>query len=99
MPSKIVEHGSVDEIIENPKHPYTQGLLNCLPNISNREQKILPIPGNVPDLADLSAGCTFAPRCSHVRDQCHTNTFDLIEVVDGHQARCVLYEDAVQQNN
>jgi len=93
---QIVEHGSVDEVIENPKHPYTQGLLNCLPNLTNREQKILPIPGTVPDLADLSVGCTFAPRCFQALEQCHTSAFELTEVLAEHYARCALYEEAIQ---
>lgn len=94
---QIVEHGSVDEVIENPKHPYTQGLLSCLPNVSNREQRILPIQGTVPDLANLPAGCTFAPRCSQALEHCHTKTFELAEVTAEHYARCALYEETIQE--
>jgi oligopeptide/dipeptide ABC transporter ATP-binding protein len=89
---RIVEHGPVEKVVTEPKHPYTQGLLACLPNISDRSQKILPIPGNVPDLADLPEGCAFAPRCPHVQDVCWKRNYDLHTVAPGHRARCRLYE-------
>ena len=87
---RIVERGSVDEVIENPKHPYTQGLLNCLPRIIDKKQKLYPIPGNVPDLDDLPSGCAFAPRCSHVRDECWNADLDLQMKASDHYARCIL---------
>jgi oligopeptide/dipeptide ABC transporter ATP-binding protein len=89
---QVVEHGPVDEVVENPKHPYTQGLLACLPNIVDRSQRIMPIPGNVPDLADLPAGCAFAPRCPQVFDACQTDSV-LHRVAQGHRARCHLYDN------
>lgn len=90
---EIVERGSVDELIENPKHPYTQGLLNCLPRITAEQQKLQPIPGNVPDLADLPPGCAFAPRCPIVRDVCWHTDLSLSQVTINHYARCIQYED------
>ena len=90
---EIVERGSVDELIENPKHPYTQGLLNCLPRITAEQQKLQPIPGNVPDLTDLPPGCTFAPRCPIVRDACWHTDLSLRQVDTNHYARCIQYED------
>lgn len=93
---QIVEHGPVDEVVEHPKHPYTQGLLNCLPDLTDRSRKIMPIPGNVPDLANLPPGCPFAVRCPHVQDACHTRDFDLYDVAPEHRARCILYEGARQ---
>jgi oligopeptide/dipeptide ABC transporter ATP-binding protein len=61
---RLVERGSVDQVIESPQHPYTRGLLACIPRISAKRSRIEPIPGNVPDLADVPPGCAFAPRCS-----------------------------------
>jgi oligopeptide/dipeptide ABC transporter ATP-binding protein len=89
---RIVERGSLDQVIEDPKHPYTQGLLACLPRITTRDQAINPIPGNVPDLADLPPGCAFAPRCPHVRTECRQVDLRLRAVTPGHYARCILYE-------
>lgn len=88
---RIVERGPTDEVVEDPKHPYTQGLLACLPRIGVK-QPIDPIPGNVPDLADLPPGCAFAPRCPLVRDECWHANLRLRAVTPGHYARCILYE-------
>jgi oligopeptide/dipeptide ABC transporter ATP-binding protein len=93
---RIVERGSVDEVIENPRHPYTQGLLNCLPRITTKQQKLQPISGNVPDLAELPPGCAFAPRCSFVRDECWIADVTLRRVGADHYARCILYDDDQQ---
>ena len=89
---RIVERGSLEQVIDDPKHPYTQGLLACLPRITTRDQAINPIPGNVPDLADLPPGCAFAPRCPLVRDECWQADLKLRAVAPGHYARCILYE-------
>jgi oligopeptide/dipeptide ABC transporter ATP-binding protein len=89
---RIIERGPVDQVIEEPKHPYTQGLLACLPRITAKTQTIQPIPGNVPDLADLPPGCAFAPRCPLVRHECWQADLRLRAVTPGHYARCILYE-------
>ncbi len=88
----VVEQGHVDEVIENPKHPYTQGLLNCLPRITTKQQKLQPISGNVPDLADLPPGCAFAPRCSFASAGCLGADLPLLQVGAEHYARCILYD-------
>jgi oligopeptide/dipeptide ABC transporter ATP-binding protein len=89
---RIVERGPVDQVVEDPKHPYTQGLLACLPRITDEPQKIDPIPGNVPDLADIPPGCAFAPRCPIVQDPCWQIDLRLRAITPGHYARCILYE-------
>ncbi len=89
---RIVERGPVDQVVENPQHPYTQGLLACLPRLTDRDQAINPIPGNVPDLADLPPGCAFAPRCPLVREACWQVNLRLRAVTPGHYARCIQYE-------
>ena len=89
---RIVERGPVEEVIEDPKHPYTQGLLACLPRITHKDQTITPIPGAVPDLANLPPGCAFAPRCSQVRDECWQTDLSLREIRPNHQVRCILYQ-------
>jgi oligopeptide/dipeptide ABC transporter ATP-binding protein len=89
---RIVERGPIDQVVEDPKHPYTQGLLACLPRLTDKNQAIDPIPGNVPDLADLPGGCAFAPRCPLVRDECWQTDLHLRAVTPGHYARCIQYE-------
>jgi oligopeptide/dipeptide ABC transporter ATP-binding protein len=89
---RIVERGPTEQVVNDPKHPYTQGLLACLPQITAEPQKINPIPGNVPDLADIPAGCAFAPRCPLVREDCWQADLRLRAIAPGHYARCILYE-------
>jgi oligopeptide/dipeptide ABC transporter ATP-binding protein len=61
---RIVERGPVSEIFAKPLHPYTQGLINCLPKLDHPPKTPLPvIPGMVPSLKDMPKGCRFAPRC------------------------------------
>ncbi len=88
---RIVETGTVDDIIESPQHPYTRGLLSCIPRISSRRTRIEPIPGNVPDLAALGPGCAFAPRCSLASPECEAGPVPLFSVGPGHLSRCVLH--------
>jgi peptide/nickel transport system ATP-binding protein/oligopeptide transport system ATP-binding protein len=85
----MVEKGTVDEVIADPRHPYTAGLLRCLPDISARREKISPIPGLVPDLAQLPPGCPFSPRCERARPPCsEEGQIPLLELEGGRLARC-----------
>jgi oligopeptide/dipeptide ABC transporter ATP-binding protein len=88
----MMEKGSVDEVTADPKHPYTVGLLRCLPRISAERRKIRPIPGLVPDLAELPTGCPFSPRCDQAMDACRQDQpIPLTELVGGRLVRCLLY--------
>ena len=89
---QLMEKGRVDQVIEDPKHPYTRGLLCCLPRIGARREKISPIPGLVPDLADLPPGCPFSPRCDRVMPECsQVEAVPLTELSGGRLVRCLLY--------
>lgn len=90
---RIVEQGTVDQIVEAPQHPYTQGLLRCRPHISARTQRIEPIPGTVPDLVDLPDGCAFAPRCAYRQAVCEAGAIPMVETSPGHVNRCLLHTD------
>jgi oligopeptide/dipeptide ABC transporter ATP-binding protein len=90
---RIVELGPVDDVVANPQHPYTQGLLNCRPRISERDQRVEPIPGNVPDLADLPPGCAFAPRCPRHQAVCGLGPIPRVETSMGYMSRCLLHLD------
>lgn len=88
---QVMEKGAIDPIVEDPKHPYTCGLLRCLPRIDAR-RKIAPIPGLVPDLAHLPPGCPFAPRCNSVMAECtQDQAIPLEKLPDGRLVRCLLY--------
>jgi peptide/nickel transport system ATP-binding protein/oligopeptide transport system ATP-binding protein len=89
----MMEKGTVDEVTTDPKHPYTKGLLRCLPRISERRERIDPIPGLVPDLAHLPSGCPFSPRCNQAGPECaEEGPIPLIELGGDRLVRCRLYE-------
>ncbi len=89
---QIVETGTGKQVFENPTHPYTQGLLECIPipGKTERGAHLGSIPGIVPSLVGDLPGCHFADRCRHVMDTCRTGTIDLSpSFEDGHVYRCV----------
>jgi oligopeptide/dipeptide ABC transporter ATP-binding protein len=88
---RIVEQGTVDQVVENPQHPYTQGLLECRPRISMRQLRVQPIPGSVPDLAALPAGCAFASRCLYRQTVCENGPIPLASIEAEHLSRCLLH--------
>lgn len=90
---QLVEKGTTEQIIEDPKHPYTQGLLRCLPRIGTERRKINPIPGLVPDLAKLPPGCAFSPRCDKATPECsQIEKVPLKTFQDGRLVRCMLFQ-------
>jgi len=82
----VVERGPVNEILKNPKHPYTRGLLNALPDINNLDAPLKPIPGNIPSPLDRPTGCVFRTRCPDPTHDCREGNIEmgLIEVSPGH---------------
>ena len=88
---KIVEKAVVDEIFYNPKHPYTQRLLESIPQIG-RKKRLIPITGTVPGLSDLPKGCYFEPRCPLSMEICRTEQPPIFGVANGHDVKCWLYE-------
>jgi len=92
---RIVEQGSVREVVNAPKHPYTLGLLhaNVRPGQRDRPEAI---PGAPPNLARLPAGCAFAPRCAFVTAPCLEATPELSPIAGTHSARCVLVASAAR---
>ncbi|MBU1048399.1 ABC transporter ATP-binding protein [Candidatus Bipolaricaulota bacterium] len=89
---RIVEASNVREVFHNPKHPYTQGLMNSIPSLAAEKQRLEPIKGVVPDPFEVPAGCGFEPRCPHAMEICKTKMPDLKEVAPGHTTACWLYE-------
>ncbi|MEQ6388067.1 ABC transporter ATP-binding protein [Bacillaceae bacterium S4-13-58] len=93
---KIVEQATVEELFENPKHPYTKGLLASLPKFGSKE-RLEPVQGQPPTLTDLPEGCRFADRCPFVFERCHSVHPPFFSTGEGHGTACYLYEEEVQE--
>ncbi|MBN1793913.1 MAG: ABC transporter ATP-binding protein [Candidatus Omnitrophica bacterium] len=85
---RIVEDGPTREVIENPRHPYTQGLLACVPTLEGKKRKFPVIPGELPAGSRLPNGCLFYPRCSYAEEGCAVTEPGMIHITEIHQARC-----------
>jgi oligopeptide/dipeptide ABC transporter ATP-binding protein len=90
---RVVESSGVFSLFENPKHPYTRGLLGSLPRPGGERKALTPIPGTVPSLTELPRGCHFHPRCPHAFDDCRESSPPLFNLPDGASARCWLHRD------
>jgi peptide/nickel transport system ATP-binding protein len=88
---QIVEETDVHTLFENPKHPYTIGLLESIPDIEKNTEYLNSISGSVPLAHQMPKGCRFAPRCLHVMPICHEQPPELIESDRNHKCRCWLY--------
>jgi oligopeptide/dipeptide ABC transporter ATP-binding protein len=90
---RIVETGSAVQIYENPRHPYTIGLLGSVPRMDrHRGKRLVPIEGQPPDLARLDEGCAYRPRCRWVQPACAESFPPLAEVGDGQRSACFHWE-------
>ncbi|MFP5226039.1 MAG: ABC transporter ATP-binding protein [Acidobacteriota bacterium] len=89
---QVVEEGQVDDIFYKPRHPYTRGLLSCLPRIDRPRKAFTTIPGNPPSLINLPSGCAFHPRCPHAQDVCRTISPELLSH-NGASVACHLSEE------
>ena len=90
----VVEAGTTEEVLENPRHPYTVGLIESIPRLDVESQSLNPIPGVVADPIRPPEGCKFHPRCAHVHDLCRTARPVLRALDGGHSAACHLYAEA-----
>jgi oligopeptide/dipeptide ABC transporter ATP-binding protein len=89
---RIVEYGDVETVFGDPRHPYTKGLLDCIPDPRSERVAFDSIEGDVPELHDLPDGCTFAERCPYAVEECEEIDPRLREVDDGHFSACI-WED------
>lgn len=90
---QVVEEASVDDLFNEPLHPYTQGLIASIPSIEGNIEKLNSIPGNVPTPDNLPVGCRFAPRCPKAFDRCFSEQPDLTLKSAHRSVRCFLYDD------
>src|SRR5690625_1441328 len=92
---EIVERTNVVELFENPKHPYTKKLMESVPRMEDKQERLGSIKGIVPSLKDMPrVGCKFANRCPLATEECLTITPQLAEVEKGHEVSCILYEES-----
>lgn len=80
---EVVETGSVDGVLQRPRHPYTSALLGATPRIEARHEPLRPIPGRLPRPGRLPAGCVFHPRCAHCVERCEREPQELEPLDDG----------------
>ncbi|MEK5523208.1 ABC transporter ATP-binding protein [Heyndrickxia sporothermodurans] len=90
---KIVEEADVKIIFKEPKHPYTVGLIQSVPDMRVKKEQLYSIPGNVPKPGSIEVGCHFAPRCPHAHARCYDETPNLKVLDNGQKVRCWLYEE------
>ncbi|RIK28410.1 MAG: glutathione ABC transporter ATP-binding protein [Chloroflexi bacterium] len=92
---EMVERATVHELFANPQHPYTQGLLRCVPKLGTDKagSMLYPIPGRVPPPNNRPAGCIFTPRCDYARDRCHNERPKLRQLANGTWVRCHFAEE------
>ena len=90
---RIAERGTAFDIFDQPKHPYTLGLINCLPDISHRRDRLTPIPGTISDLIDPPEGCIFYPRCEHHQPVCQETKPSEIKISGEHFVACHLHSE------
>ena len=86
---RIVEHGAVDEVLRDPKHPYTQALLSAVPEVDGARE-VIRLGGEPPSPSNPPAGCHFHPRCAYARDVCRLDYPPAYAASPTHTARCVL---------
>ncbi|RLQ92366.1 ABC transporter ATP-binding protein [Falsibacillus albus] len=92
---KVVEEGDVQTIFKNPQHPYTKGLIQSVPDMRKKQQRLYSIPGNVPKPGAVKEGCRFAARCEFAFDRCWSENPELYKTDDYHQTRCFLHDSKV----
>jgi peptide/nickel transport system ATP-binding protein len=89
---KIVEMGGVEQVIDNPLHPYTKALVAAIPSPDPREKiGAIPVIGEIPSPVNPPPGCRFHPRCPYATEECRSREPELVEVEKGHYVACHLY--------
>jgi len=88
---EIIEAGTVEDIFDRSKHPYTKGLFDSLPDLDEDKVRLRPIPGAMPDPTNLPNGCNFAPRCPFKMPRCEVKEIPTIHFSDTHFIKCLLF--------
>ncbi|MBB3388109.1 peptide/nickel transport system ATP-binding protein [Rhizobium sp. BK275] len=85
---RIVEEGSVEQLFSEPRHPYTRGLFDAIPRLDGGRERLIPIPGTVPNPKHLPEGCSFSPRCSRAVEACRSERPPLLSLDGGRKLAC-----------
>lgn len=93
---KIVEHASVNDLFDVPLHPYTRGLLNSVPRLTDGKKTLNAIPGTIPSPNEFSSACRFQDRCPFVIEKCRLNEPPLRQVINMHYSACFRSEELIQ---
>jgi peptide/nickel transport system ATP-binding protein len=96
---QMVEKGSAEEVVFDPLHPYSRGLMGSIivPESGLRDVELTAIPGVPPNLKAPPSGCRFAERCKYVRTECTVTSVPLYDVGGGRSYRCIIPEDALRE--
>ncbi len=89
----IVEQGTVRDVINDPAHPYTRGLLHALPRLDDLDAPLTPVPGDIPSPLERPPGCVFHTRCSHVEPRCSESVPQMTVLGGGHSCACFVEVD------
>ena len=89
---KVVEEATVEDIFNNPQHPYTQGLIKSVPDMRFKKDSLYSIQGNVPKPGSIKVGCRFAARCEFATDRCLKENPPLYQTSESHKTRCFLMD-------
>ena len=95
---RVVESGSVGDVLEDPRHPYTRGLLSSIPDIDDEGERLQTIPGNVPNPRTVMSGCWFHPRCERKGERCE-RTFPVLAAIDAASSRQVACFYPINRND
>jgi oligopeptide/dipeptide ABC transporter ATP-binding protein len=90
---KVVEEADVETLFHDPQHPYTQGLIGSRPAVDTEQERLVYIPGNVPNPLEMPGGCPFHPRCPHAMEICTGTMPPERKLKPGHGVRCWLHEN------
>lgn len=93
----VIEYTDKVQLFTSPKHPYTVGLFNSIPDIESDVERLKPIKGLMPDPTNLPSGCPFHPRCDKAMPSCSKRVPKNTEVAPGHFVKCLLYEEGVEK--
>ncbi len=94
---RLVESGEVKRVLHDPRHPYTEGLLESAPDFDQPDRELVAIPGFPPNLADRPDGCDFAPRCRYATASCTEHVGDLMPMRDGRITACLRADELFEE--
>lgn len=93
---EVVEEATVDELFDNPTHPYTRGLMDAIPRLDEERERLKTIRGNVPSPLALPKGCRFSTRCPHAQSLCRTDRPALTAISASQSSRCFIHTGDIQ---